>query len=80
MAAYKNKMSRIFNSKVRPRAFNVLDLVLKRADVIGSNARLDKIGKNWKGPFKVSKVIHPGSYKLAKLNGQVIPMHGIFVT
>lgn len=48
------------------------DLVLKRSDVMREDVEFGKLGKNWKGVYKVSKVISPSTYKLAKLDGRVI--------
>lgn len=38
----------MFNSRVRSQVFNVGDLILKGADVMGGNVESNKLGKNWK--------------------------------
>lgn len=48
MAAYRNKMFRMFNNKVRQKAFNVGDLVLKGTDITGDNVGPDKLEKTGK--------------------------------
>lgn len=65
-------MSRMFNSRVKSRVFNIGDLVRKRSNVMGDSAGYGKLGENLKGAFKVLKVIHLGSCKLVKLDGWVI--------
>lgn len=72
MAVYINKISRMFNSRVKPHTFNIGDLVFKRTNIIGSSTRFGKLGKNWKEPFRISKVIRSETYKLTKLDGRVI--------
>lgn len=57
----------MFNSRVKPQVFNVE--VLKTTNVISGSVGFDKLGENWKGLFRVLKVIRPESYKLAKLDG-----------
>lgn len=65
MVVYKNKMSQLFNSQVKSEVFNVGDLVLKWPDVTEGDVRSGELGENWKGPYRVSKVIHSGCCKLS---------------
>lgn len=71
-AAYKERMAKYFNRKVKPRSFQVGDLVLR----IVANDRLDrthgKLHPNWEGPYRVTKVIPGGAYRLAHLDGRCL--------
>lgn len=79
MVVYRNKMSQMLTLRVKPWVSNIGDLVLKRTAIACSNAGSGKLHKNWEGPFRFSKVIRPKTYKLAKLDGRVIPIPEIFV-
>ena len=54
---------------VKERSFNVGDLVLRR---IQNTTGLHKLNSPWEGPFSVSKVTGPGSYRLQTLKGEEI--------
>lgn len=47
----KVKAEQYFNKRVRPRAFRVGDLVLKRSGVAGPNE--GKMGPRWEGPYLI---------------------------
>jgi hypothetical protein len=49
---------------VKEHSFNIGDLVLRR---IQNMERLHKLSSPWEGPFSVSKVTEPGSYRLQTL-------------
>jgi hypothetical protein len=51
------------------RSFNVGNLVLRR---IQNTKGLHKLSSPWEGPFSVSKVTIPGSYRLQTLEGDDI--------
>jgi hypothetical protein len=51
---------------VKERSFNASDLVLRR---IQNTEELHKLKLPWEGPFSISKVIGPGSYRLQTLEG-----------
>lgn len=44
--------------------------------------RQEKLSSNWEGPYRVTKALHQGAYKLESLNGKPIPQtwntRGIF--
>lgn len=48
MTIYKNKISQIYNSRVKPRVFNIDDLVFRWFDVIGRDAEFGKLGETGK--------------------------------
>jgi hypothetical protein len=59
---YQQALRRYQARKIRPRAFNEGDLVLRlRHD----NRVRHKLSPPWEGPYVVVKVLKPGTYKLA---------------
>jgi hypothetical protein len=54
---------------VKEHTFNVGDLVLQR---IQNTEGLHKLSSPWEGPFSVSKVTRPGSYRFETLEGDDI--------
>ena len=55
---------------VQQRSFNVRDLVLRR---IQDETGLHKLNSRWEGPFIVSKVTRPGSYRITDADGNKVP-------
>ncbi|XP_065623716.1 uncharacterized protein LOC136065020 [Quercus suber] len=53
MARYKNLMARWYDAMVKPRRFNIGDLVLKRVSLATKNPAHGKLGPNWEGPYRV---------------------------
>ncbi|PNX70924.1 retrotransposon protein [Trifolium pratense] len=64
----KERIAKAYNKKVKPKAFNLGDLVWK---VILPMDRRDRVfGKwspNWEGPFKISQVLSNGAYEIEEL-------------
>ena len=60
-AVYQQDMQRYHNRRVRTRAFQVGDLVLR---LIQDQTGIHKLSPPWEGPFVVSKNLHNGSYYL----------------
>ncbi|XP_077249087.1 uncharacterized protein LOC143888518 [Tasmannia lanceolata] len=71
VAAYKQKVSRYHDSKIRPREFRVGDLVLRKA-AISQPKKVGKLSPTWEGPYRVKEVIHLGSYRLETLEEQLL--------
>ncbi|KAL0408328.1 UNVERIFIED_CONTAM: hypothetical protein Sradi_1767200 [Sesamum radiatum] len=67
---HKGLMMRSYNQKVKPRHFQVGDLVLKKVEV---SKHVGKLDSGWEGPFKVVKIKKPGTYKLQDLEGKDLP-------
>ncbi|XP_077242342.1 uncharacterized protein LOC143882822 [Tasmannia lanceolata] len=72
VAAYKQKVSRYHDSKIRPREFRLGDLVLRKA-AISQPKKAGKLSPTWEGPYRVKEVIRPGSYRLETLEEQLLP-------
>ena len=70
IARYKNLMARQYDAMVKPRRFNIGDLVLKRVSLATRNPAHGKLGPNWKGAYKVINCKRQGSYYLETLDGR----------
>jgi hypothetical protein len=67
-ARYQQSLRRYHARGVRPRDFQVGDLVLQlRQDARGRH----KLTPPWEGPFIIAKILKPGTYKLANDQGEV---------
>ena len=62
-------MARQYDAMVKPRRFNIGDLVLKRVSLATKNSIHEKLGPNWEGPYKVINCKRQGSYYLETLDG-----------
>nr|KYP56070.1 Gypsy retrotransposon integrase-like protein 1 [Cajanus cajan] len=71
--ACKQRMSRRFNSNLRPRTFQEGDLVWRAIGLARRNASEGKLSANWDGPFRIRHALNNGAYKLEELSGKVIP-------
>jgi transposase InsO family protein len=66
-AWYQQSLRRYHARRIRPRGFQVGDLVLRlRQDTRGCH----KLTPPWEGPFIIAKVLKPGTYKLANDQGE----------
>ena len=70
IAKYKNLMARQYDAMVKPRRFNIGDLVLKRLSLATKNPAYGKLGPNWEGPYKVINCKRQGFYFLETLDGR----------
>ena len=52
---YKNLMARQYDAMVKPRCFNIRDLILKRVTLATRNPAHGKLEPNWEGPYRVIK-------------------------
>jgi hypothetical protein len=67
-ARYQQSLRCYHARGVRPRGFQVGDLVLRlRQDVRGRH----KLTPPWEGSFTIAKILKPGTYKLANDQGKV---------
>ncbi|XP_019242445.1 PREDICTED: uncharacterized protein LOC109222553, partial [Nicotiana attenuata] len=67
---YQQRMARAYNNKVRPRKFEVGQLVLKRIFLHQEEAK-GKFAPNWQGPYLVKKILSKGALHLADIEGKV---------
>jgi hypothetical protein len=67
-ARYQQSLRRYHARRIRPRGFQVGDLVLRlRQDTRGRH----KLTPPWEGSFIIAKVLKPGTYKLDNDQGEV---------
>ena len=50
---YKSLMARQYDAMVKPRCFNIGDLVLKWVSLATRNPVHGKLGPNWEGPYRI---------------------------
>ncbi|KAL0312172.1 UNVERIFIED_CONTAM: hypothetical protein Sradi_5616500 [Sesamum radiatum] len=67
---HKGLMIRSSNRKIKPRCFQVGDLVLKKVEV---SKHVGKLNPGWEGLFKVIKIKKPEIYKLQDMEGKDLP-------
>ena len=67
---YKNLMAKQYDAMVKPRRFNIGDLILKKVSLATRNLAHGKLGPNWEGPYKVINCKRQGSYYLEELDGR----------
>ncbi|KAK3017080.1 hypothetical protein RJ639_007011 [Escallonia herrerae] len=73
LAAYKHRVSKFYDQRVRHRAFRVGDLVLRRIEASASREVVGKLAPNWEGPYRVVKLAGLGAYHLEHIDGKAIP-------
>ena len=69
VAHYKNLMTKHHDALVKPRQFNIGDLVLKMVSLSTKDPAHGKLGPNWEGPYRVINYKRCGSYYLEALDG-----------
>ena len=67
---FKNLIARQYDAMVKPKRFNIRDLVLKRVTLATRNSAYGKLGLNWEGPYRVINYKRQGSYYLEVLDGR----------
>jgi hypothetical protein len=65
-ARYLEGIRRYHDRNVKEHSFNVGDLVIRR---IQNTEGLHKLSLPWEGPFSITKLSGPGSYRLQTLEG-----------
>ncbi|KAJ9128828.1 hypothetical protein P3X46_034432, partial [Hevea brasiliensis] len=73
MAEYHQRMTSMYNQKVKHKSFTVGNLVMKKLDISRGIVGARKLGSNWEGPYVISKVIHPRAYKITYPSGSELP-------
>ena len=73
ITSYQQRMTNLYNRRVRPHTFQVEDLVLRRVFENTADLTIGKFQPNREGPYMVAKVGAAGSYALNKLDGTLVP-------
>jgi len=68
--ALKRRVEYNHSSKLKPRQFQVVDLVMQKAHPYQLE---NKLSPKWTGPFRVTEALGNGAYRLETLEGGVIP-------
>ncbi|XP_071917153.1 uncharacterized protein [Coffea arabica] len=78
---YQARLSKAFNKHVRPRSFQIGELVLAvRRPIILTHGGQKKFTPKWDGPYVVREVYTNGSYKLVAEDGlRVGPINGKYL-
>ena len=69
-ARYLQGVRHYHDHNIQQRSFNIGDLVLRR---IQDETGLHKLNSRWEGPFIVSKVTRPGSYRITDADSNEVP-------
>ncbi|KAJ9541345.1 hypothetical protein OSB04_027851 [Centaurea solstitialis] len=72
MALQKAMVERHFNKKVKAKIFQVGDYVLRQVFQNTQELNAGKLSIKWEGPYRISKVIGNGAYKLTTIEGKEI--------
>ena len=67
-AKYQQALCWYHSRRVRGRAFNVGDMVLR---LVQSKKNRHKLAQPWEGPYVVVEVLRRGTYKLRTIDGEV---------
>ncbi|XP_015163276.1 uncharacterized protein [Solanum tuberosum] len=81
LECYQARLPRAFNKKVRPRSFQVGDLVLAARRPIILNKRIgDKFTSKWDGSYVVKETYSSGAYKIIDQDGVIVgPINAKFL-
>ena len=69
VARYENLIAKHHDALVKPRQFNIGDLVLKKVSLSTKDPAHRKLGPNWEGPYRVINSKIRGSCYLEALDG-----------
>jgi hypothetical protein len=73
LASYQQQMKRGYNKNIRPRSFQVGDLVLQKVVANTKNLNDGKLGPNWERPYKVTSLAGVEAYRLENMDGKPVP-------
>uniref|UniRef100_A0A2N9H2R1 Uncharacterized protein n=1 Tax=Fagus sylvatica TaxID=28930 RepID=A0A2N9H2R1_FAGSY len=73
LTSYQRQMKRGYDRNIRPRSFQINDLVLRKVVTNTRNPSDGKLGPNWEGPYKVTSLAGVGAYRLEDMEGKSIP-------
>ena len=73
IASYHNRLANRYNRHVKPRVFNLGDLVLRKVLENTVDLLAEKFQPKWDGPYIVTWPGKSGSYALDKLEGTPVP-------
>ena len=68
-ALYQQKVAQHYNKNIRVRTFKIEDWVLRRVFQNTKEVGAGKLGPNWEGPYKITKIVGHRAYKLQARDG-----------
>ncbi|XP_075524468.1 uncharacterized protein LOC142556853 [Primulina tabacum] len=68
MEAYRSRVTKSYNKRVRIRDFQVGDLVMKKVNPAGDVRKLEA---RWEGPYKITRKVSSGSFYLEDAQGHL---------
>lgn len=71
--AYKQRMTKYYNSQVKVRRFIVGDLVIRKVSLVTQYLTKGKLRLNWEGPYQVIHYNRPRTYHLKTMQGEFLP-------
>ena len=71
--SYKLQVTRLFNRRVKHRPFQVNDWVLRKFKATRREPKLGKLQRNWEGPYRVTSMVRPGTYRREDQEGRPLP-------
>lgn len=66
--AFRQRTAKYYNARVRAKVFRAGDLVLRKAEV-SKPTEGGKLSPTWEGPYRVTKTLRQGAYRLEDLSG-----------
>ena len=73
IASYHSRQVNLYNRRVKPRMFQLGDLVLRKVFENTADPSAGKFQLNWEGLYIVARAGESGSYALDKLHGTPVP-------
>ena len=71
--SYRRRLANSYNKRVKPRAFQPGDLVLRKVFENTADPTAGKFQPNWEGPYVVTRIDEAGSYAIDKTDGTPVP-------
>ena len=72
LALYQQQMKRRYNKNIKPRSFQVGDLVLRKMVTNTKNPNDCKLEPNWEGPYRVTSFARVEAYRLEDMDGKPV--------
>ncbi|KAK8957147.1 hypothetical protein KSP39_PZI000273 [Platanthera zijinensis] len=73
MADYQRRIARFYDRRVKPRPISVGDLVLRSLEAAGKGPQQNKLIAAWEGPYVVTAVVKPRTFKIINAEGKTLP-------
>ncbi|CAL8163012.1 unnamed protein product [Prunus armeniaca] len=70
--AYKQRVSRYYDSRVRSRSFRIGDWVMRKVSLATKNHTEGTLGPSWEGPYEIIGIQRSGTYRLRDSNGKTL--------